>query len=208
MAILAAQSREEHLAERIISWFALRDRIELKMWGFKGEKAKPTFSQKYYIAVAGRLLDLPEEQNEAAFRSLKMIGLHGGGEVDRQQLQRLDQLHGSLSDNPNASSLVNKQVDLGDILSTRYDFSQDPMRDCVRAAVDLVDRPGSSLKNNGHLFDKPRWVQLAAASAAHAGYLSDKRARSILKGSAIEDEVLDAFNKALNASRLRTSSKP
>jgi hypothetical protein len=208
LAILAAQSRAERLAEKIIRWFALRDRVELRMWGFRGEKARPTFSQKYYIFAAGERLGIPEEQREAAFVVLKILGLHSSGEVDRQQLRRLCRLQDSLLHTPGVPALVSKQADLGGTLETGYDFSEDPMQECLRAALDILDFASKPLRPAGKLAGKPRWIQLAALSAAHAGYLSNRQTRRILEEtSAIESPVRDSFDEALRASGLRVSAR-
>jgi hypothetical protein len=208
LAILAAQSREERLTERIIRWFALRDRVELRMWGFRGEKARPTFSQKYYIFAAGERLCIPEEQREAAFVVLKILGLHRSGEVDRQQLRRLCRLQDSLLHTPGVPALVSKQANLGKTLKVDYDFSEDPMQECLRAALDILDFASNPLRPAGKLAGKPQWIQLAALSAAHAGYLPNRQTRKILKKpAAIESLVRDSFDEALYASGLRTSGR-
>lgn len=199
--VLCAERPTERIAEQIMKWSAIREEIDLRIWGFSGEPAGRLLTHRYYLRKASQLLELEAEETKWATYALHVSALQREGEVSYPQLKLLSSLHDSLSKDSEVSAAVNKQVTLSELLGEDYDLCSDPLKYAVDAALEV-----SGSRDRATFFEREPWFQLFLVVAAHGGYLADHTlAARVRSGASTSGYILQAYRNAVGSAEFRVA---
>lgn len=182
-------SNEENrrIHARLRKWIMYRHDLEVE-FDSVGNIAGNRFTDRYFRKASDdETIKLSPAEKENAAYTVKLLGhLSRSPNARTARITHLRRLHSELASVANVASRLLVRVE-GNI---SYDLRQDSLYAAMIPALILAQEKAST-----NLLAEKDWVQLAAVTAADAGYLPTKKADSILcpNRNAVKGRILKAY---------------
>lgn len=179
------------IALHLRKWIRHRHDLELDFDAAGGNKVGNALTDAYFrkAALDDTLQMCPRERDSAAYVVKLLRHIHRSPHARAPEIAALARLQSDLTRVTDVASRLFVKVE-GNV---QYDIRQDTLYAATTPALVLAQT-----KAKPSLLGQPDWVQLAAVTAADAGYLPEHKARLILDpaSSSVRRTVLEAYTFA------------
>ncbi len=187
LLLYQSNKENERIHARLRKWVAYRHDLEVE-FDESGNAVGNKFTDRYFHKAArDSSVRLSEHDKEKAASLVKLLGYLGHSPRTRvTRVNHLSRLQSQLASTTDlASRLIVKAEG-----ATTYDLRQDSLYAATKPALIMAQK-----KTKPVLLGEQDWVQLAAVTAADAGYLLPEKGKPILDPQAkvVKGRILEAY---------------